>query len=52
MNSKEYTIFNKAIKAAREYALAYYGGNKEDANDMLEGIKLVALHFNELTKQA
>ena len=52
MNPKNYIIFNKAIKAAREYALDYYGGNEEDANDRLEGIKLVKEHFNQLTKQA
>jgi hypothetical protein len=52
MNPKDYIIFNNAIKAAREYALAYYGGNKEDANDMLMGIDFVAQHFNKLIKQS
>ena len=45
-------LFNEAIRLAKRYALEYYGGNKEDANDMLEGIKLVENYFDHLTEQA
>jgi hypothetical protein len=48
----DYELFNKAIRLAKRYALDYYGGNEEDANDMLEGIKLVKEYFNQLIKQA
>lgn len=51
MTKKDYEKIAQAIKIAKDRALGYYGGDPDDANDMLMGINYVLEEMAKMLKK-